>query len=419
MSTAVFFTLLAGACLALSSFFAAALGAFAALGRWLEERDVPAHAGLSGFLLRDAATLTSAWLLASLLLALSAPLLVLRSGMLIASTRTMLLTLLVSAVVWIITASLWARRAEAAPRRYTIAAAVLSLPFYFTLLPLRRLLGSNLVRLYPPYAQRAGHLLSMDKEELSNNGELSRLLDQEEREMIQRVFDLSETVVREMMVPRIDMVCIEESTPIADLLRLLREKRHSRIPVYRERIDNIVGFLHIKDLVRQAEELQTLQLQDIIRPAHFVPETKRADDLLSDMRARRIHLAIVVDEYGGTAGLVTLEDVIEEVVGEIQDETDKEQPLLVRLADGSLRVDAKIDLDDLNERLEVTLPAAEYDTLGGFLYSLAGRIPQPGDRFTHRGMEFVISGVRGKRITQVLVRKSEAAVVEELPGGRQ
>jgi len=284
------------------------------------------------------------------------------------------------------------------------------------LLPLRRVLGSTLMRLYPPYAQRAGHLLSMDKEELSNNGELSKLLDQEEREMIQRVFDLSETVVREIMVPRIDMVCIEESMPIPDLLRLLREKRHSRIPVYRERVDNIVGFLHIKDLVRQAEEMQTLQLHDIIRPAHFVPETKRADDLLSDMRARRIHLAIVVDEYGGTAGLVTLEDVIEEVVGEIQDETDKEQPLIVRLADGSLRVDAKIDLDDLNERLEVELPADEYDTLGGFLYGLAGRIPHPGDRFRHLGMEFVISGVRGKRITQVLVRRGEMAAVEEARG---
>ena len=416
MSEELISGLLAACCVILSSFYAAALGAFAALGRWLEEREVPERVGLSGFLLRDAATLTSAWLFASLLFALSAPVLILRSGASASTSLTTVVALVGSGVLWMLSAALWARRAEAAPRRYTGAAAVLSLPFYLLLLPLRRVLGSTLMRLYPPYAQRAGHLLSMDKEELSNNGELSKLLDQEEREMIQRVFDLSETVVREIMVPRIDMVCIEESMPIPDLLRLLREKRHSRIPVYRERVDNIVGFLHIKDLVRQAEEMQTLQLHDIIRPAHFVPETKRADDLLSDMRARRIHLAIVVDEYGGTAGLVTLEDVIEEVVGEIQDETDKEQPLIVRLADGSLRVDAKIDLDDLNERLEVELPADEYDTLGGFLYGLAGRIPHPGDRFRHLGMEFVISGVRGKRITQVLVRRGEMAAVEEARG---
>jgi CBS domain containing-hemolysin-like protein len=416
MSTDLLHGILFVVCVILSGFYAAALSAFAALGRWLEEREAPQRSGLSGMLLGDATTLSTAWLLGSLVMGLAAPLLLVVGAVDAPTWSRAGLVLLATGFLWLAVAALWARRADAAPYRYTLIAAVLALPFYVILVPFRRLVGETMTRLYPPYAQLAGHVLSHDKEDLASNGELSRLLDQEEREMIQRVFDLSETVVREIMVPRIDMVCVEESTPIPDLLKLLREKRHSRIPVYRERIDNIVGFLHIKDLVRQGDELQTLTLQDIIRPAHFVPETKRADDLLSDMRARRIHLAIVVDEYGGTAGLVTLEDVIEEVVGEIQDETDKEQPLIVRLADGSMRVDAKIDLDDLNERLVAPLPADEYDTLGGFLYGLAGRIPRPGDRFRHQGMEFVISGVRGKRITQVLVRQTEDVPVEDAGG---
>lgn len=404
------------ACVALSTFYGTALGAFAALGRWLELRETPHLSGLSGALLRDAPTLTSAWFVGSLTLGLAA--LLLLSRILDGSTSLLLslLTLGATLLALIVGVAAWSKRAESSPHRYTVVAATLALPFFVLLFPLRRVLGPALTRLYPPFTLRAGRLLAQDMEDLASNGELSRLLEQEEREMIQRVFDLSETVVREIMVPRIDMVAVEETTPIPDLLKLLREKRHSRIPVYRERVDNIVGFLHIKDLVLNTGELERLELKEIIRPAHFVPETKRADDLLSDMRARRMHLAIVVDEYGGTAGLVTLEDVIEELVGEIQDETDKEQPLIVRLADGSFRVDAKVDLDDLNERLEVNLPADEYDTLGGLLYGLAGKIPIPGDRFRDRGLEFVISGVRGKRITQVLVRRIEAAAAHESRG---
>jgi CBS domain containing-hemolysin-like protein len=130
------------------------------------------------------------------------------------------------------------------------------------------------------------------------------------------------------------------------------------------------------------------------------------------MREKRLHLAIVVDEYGGTAGLVTLEDVIEEVVGEIQDESDREQPLLTPLEDGSYRVDAKVDLDELNESLQVSLPADEYDTLGGYLYALAGKIPAPGESFTDAGLVFTIRGVRGRRITQVLVRSATPAAVD-------
>ena len=229
--------------------------------------------------------------------------------------------------------------------------------------------------------------------------------------MITRVFQLGETVVREIMVPRIDMVAVEESTPIAAVIRLIQSEGHSRLPVYRHVIDNVVGFLYIKDLITNFDALERLQLRELVRPAYFVPETKRVDDLLAEMRSRRLYLAIVVDEYGGTAGLVTMEDVIEEVVGEIHDELDEEQQLVSSMGDGSYRVDAKVDLDDLNDLLHVALPADEYDTLGGFLYALAGKIPAAGDRFEHDGLEFTIGSVRGKRITQVHVRPRPAPPV--------
>jgi CBS domain containing-hemolysin-like protein len=185
------------------------------------------------------------------------------------------------------------------------------------------------------------------------------------------------------------------------------------MPVYRESMDEVVGFLYGKDLITHYDRLDRLQLRELLRPTSFVPETKKVGDLLAEMRARRIYLAIVVDEYGGTAGMVTMEDVIEEVVGEIHDELDEDQDLVHAQEDGTYRVDAKVDLDDLNERLGVTLPAGEYDTLGGFLYALAGEIPSPGDRFEHDHLEFTIAAVQGKRITSVIVRPLGPAVVEQ------
>jgi len=178
--------------------------------------------------------------------------------------------------------------------------------------------------------------------------------------------------------------------------------------VFRDSVNDIVGFLYAKDLIAHFGELEHKQLRDLVRPTYFVPETKRVAPLLAEMRSRRLSLAVVVDEYGGTAGLVTMEDVIEELVGEIHDELDEVQTLVHPLGDGSFRVDAKVDLDELNERLHVALPADEYDTLAGFLYALGGKIPAPGDRFEHEGLEFTIAAVRGKRITQVLLRPVRA-----------
>ncbi|HZM17025.1 MAG TPA: hemolysin family protein [Candidatus Krumholzibacteria bacterium] len=409
---------------ALSTFYGAALAGLVALGRLVEERQHPTEPeALTAFILRDATSAIAAWLLGAFacglvsVLALDAVVAAGFGGLPPLKARVAVLA--TDTVALVAGLLLWKRCAEAAPRGYCRAAAALVVPLYLVLYPLRRPLGAALARLYPPAARHAALFLATEWKGVQAEGDGPRVLDADEREMIQRVFLLGETVVREIMVPRIDMVAVEESTPMPQVLALLKEKRHSRLPVYRGHIDNIVGFLHLKDLVASLDRAHELHLQEILRPIHFVPETKRVAELLSEMREKRWHLAIVVDEYGGTAGLVTLEDVIEEVVGEIQDESDKEQPLLTLLEDGSYRVDAKVDLDELNEELQVHLPADEYDTLGGYLYALAGKIPAPGDRFTDSGLEFVIRGVRGRRITQVLVRAEKLSTPATVERARE
>lgn len=399
---------------ALATFFGAALAGLAALGRQLEERQRPDEPPeLTAFVLRDATSVIGAWMLGAWgcglvsILALEAAVSSMAGGT--ASTSDRALVLGIDTVALVGGVLSWKRLAEANPRSYCVTAAALVLPLYLVLYPVRRPLGAALTRMSPPGVRHAAVLLEEDFKDMAENGDGPRGLDQDERKMIQRVFLLGETVVREIMVPRIDMVAIEEKTSIDAVMTLIREKRHSRLPVYRSNVDNMVGFLHIKDLLANLRRSPEVRLVELLRPIHFVPETKRVGELLSEMREQRLHVAIVVDEYGGTAGLVTLEDVIEEVVGEIQDESDKEQPLLVVLDDGSFRVDAKLDLDELNERLDVALPADDFDTLGGYLYGLAGKIPAPGDRFHDSGLQFEIRGVRGRRITQVLVRPEPKA----------
>ena len=414
--TLAFAVLLFVLAVTLSTFFGAALAALAAFGRRLENRQRPADVHeLTTFILRDATSAIAAWMLGAFacglisVLALDAV-----AAALFGAPPPLLARVLVMAFDTIAIVAgllLWKTVAEATPGPYCRVAATLVLPVYLAIYPLRRPLGAALSRLYPPAARHAAMLLADDLHDRRADGDGARVLDAGEREMIQRVFLLGETVVREIMVPRIDMVSIEESTPMPQVLALLKEKRHSRLPVYRDHIDNIVGFLHLKDVLASLDGAQ--ETRELLRPVHFVPETKRVGELLAEMRESRLHLVIVVDEYGGTAGLVTLEDVIEEVVGEIQDESDKEQPLLTPLPDGSFRVDAKVNLEELGERLQVALPADEYDTLGGYLYGLAGKIPAPGDRFTDCGLEFVIRGVRGRRITQVLVKPSILATADE------
>jgi putative hemolysin len=196
-----------------------------------------------------------------------------------------------------------------------------------------------------------------------------------------------------VMTPRTDMVYLDVSTRLSDVLATVVEKGHSRIPVYEDNIDNIVGVLHVKDLLRRwGKDKQEVSLEDLqreeanmLRPPLFVPETKRIDDLLQEFRTERTHMAIVLDEYGGTAGLVTIEDVIEEIVGEIQDEYDEEDRLVEELADGSYSVDARMSIGEVNNLLAIDLPSEDSDSIGGFIVNYLGRVPQTGESFSYEG----------------------------------
>jgi putative hemolysin len=239
----------------------------------------------------------------------------------------------------------------------------------------------------------------------SENGELT---------MIRRIAEMVDTAVREIMVPRIDMVAIETDKTLDDVLRLVLERGYSRIPLYEETIDNIVGVVYAKDLLRYlADGRRPASLLDIARPPYVVPEGKRIDELLAEMRANKVHMAIVVDEYGGTAGLVTIEDVLEEIVGEIQDEYDREEVTMERLSDREAVVDARVSLDDLNELLGLNVESEDFDTVGGFVYHLLGRMPAPGDEVRENGLTLRVLTVAGRRIKKVRATKTAAPADQE------
>ena len=239
--------------------------------------------------------------------------------------------------------------------------------------------------------------------------ELPRFHD-EKRELIHSIVELGGTTAREVMVPRIDMIMVEAATPRREVLRLISEHGHSRIPVFDESVDRIRGVVHVKQLVMDGSAVgDDVPIGQFARPVMFVPETKKIDELLHAFQTEKTHLAIVVDEYGGTSGMVTLEDVLEEIVGEIEDEYDKAETLLEPLDDGSVRVAAKIDLDDLNEEMNLQLPTERSDTLGGFIYELVGKVPSQGEAVHYQNLKFIIDRVHRQRIIRVRIQKDEAA----------
>jgi CBS domain containing-hemolysin-like protein len=233
------------------------------------------------------------------------------------------------------------------------------------------------------------------------------LLEEDEREMIHSIFELGETQVKEVMIPRIDMVCIDSKQSPQQALEVIVKSGHSRIPVFKEKIDNIVGLLYAKDLLRPLiEGRNDFKITDMVRNSYFVPETKLVNELLREFQDKRMHMAVVVDEYGGTAGIVTLEDILEEIVGEIRDEYDTEEDLIKVVDKSTAEVSAKVNLHDLNEELGLELPDEEFDTLGGFLYHLAGEVPKKGTRLAHEDLRFAILDVRGQRISKVKITKT-------------
>jgi len=229
------------------------------------------------------------------------------------------------------------------------------------------------------------------------------LSDQSTSELIQNVFDFREKVARDLMVPRTQVVAIDVETPVADILRLLAEEGHSRLPVYRESLDHVIGTLHARDLVPLLQHPELIVLRDLIRPPHFVPWSKPVDQLLREMQKRHMHMAVVVDEYGGVMGVCTLEDVLEQIVGEIGDEFEVEEGKGVEAhADGTFTVRGDVPVSDFNRIAGAAVPEdGQYETVGGFLNALAGAIPVSGDRFFHRGWLFTVSEATPRRVLKV------------------
>lgn len=228
--------------------------------------------------------------------------------------------------------------------------------------------------------------------------------DREERELIEQVLEFSDTLVREVMVPRTDLVTVPLDATSDDALDVFVEEGLSRVPVVGESVDDIVGLVFARDFLRITDEGRAgVPITEFMRDAFFVPETKRVPDLLREMQAEKIHMAVVVDEYGGTAGLVTIEDLLEELVGEIEDEFDEAEQLVVEQEGGVLLVDARLPVEDLGDLLGVELPDEEWDTVGGLLLGLAGRVPRVGEAFEEAGHEFRTTRVQGRRVAQVRV----------------
>ncbi len=265
----------------------------------------------------------------------------------------------------------------------------------------------------------APHLSAGEIRSLISEDEEGVGLEDDEREMIHSIIEFHDSIVREIMVPRIDVVSLPADATVDDAIRTVDECNHSRIPVYEGSIDRITGLLYAKDLLALVRDGRMVDsgrtVGDLARPAYFIPESKKLDETLAELKAERIHMAIVIDEYGGTAGLVTMEDVLEEIVGEIEDEFDAAESLFEWIDARTLRVDPKIDLEDLIEVLGVDLPTDEgSETLAGLIYEAAGRVPEKGDQVTIAGLAVVVEGVADQRILQVRL-----AAAEDLPGHRE
>ena len=233
-------------------------------------------------------------------------------------------------------------------------------------------------------------------------------LEEEEKKMIHGIEELADTEVKEIMLPRPDMICAEESSGLEQIRELVKKGGHSRIPIYKKNIDNITGIIHVKDLfLKEAEGKKITGLSQLARKAYFIPETKKTDELLREFKRDKNHMAIVVDEYGGTAGLVTLEDILEEIVGEIQDEYDMEVPPIQKVDKRTYRIDAKVGIEDLNEELGTNIEQKGFETVGGFIYDLVGSVPEEGKVIQYEservGLRIVVEKVKGQRIKTVKV----------------
>lgn len=245
-------------------------------------------------------------------------------------------------------------------------------------------------------------------------GEEDGILEEEEKEMIHSIFEFTDTVVRKVMIPRIDIRAVEVDSSLEELLDVIISAGHSRVPVFDDTIDNIVGVIHAKDLLKILHDnSRNMPLRDLMRPPYVIPENKMVDELLAEFKKSKIQMAIVVDEYGGTAGLVTIEDLLEEIVGDIMDEYDIEEPPVMVIDENTSVFDARTPIDDINDQMDVNLPDEEFDTIGGFVFGLFGREVHEGDTTSFGTVDFIVEQTDGHRIQQIRVVNRTDSVIED------
>jgi putative hemolysin len=280
--------------------------------------------------------------------------------------------------------------------------------------PTRALIGLANV-LLPGKGLKEGPFVSeADLRAMAEAGHEEGSIEREEKELIHSIFEFGDTIVREVMVPRPDIVAIEASGTLRDVQALVLQHGFSRIPVYRGELDDVVGFVFAKDVLKALHQgKHDMPLTEIVREAHFVPESKKVADLLREMQRQKFHVALVTDEYGSVVGLVTMEDLLEELVGEIADEYDREEPQVVQVGEGVYRVNGRVAIDEVNELLGVELPHDGWDTVGGLVLGLLGQIPQEGQEVRFGDLVFTAEQVRGRRIAKVLISRREPEATEE------
>ncbi|RLB73528.1 MAG: HlyC/CorC family transporter [Deltaproteobacteria bacterium] len=241
-------------------------------------------------------------------------------------------------------------------------------------------------------------------QELIDASEQQGIIDEGEGDMLQSILELDETILREIMVPRTDMVCVDAEAPFGNILKAILSSGHSRIPVYQNNIDNIIGLVYAKDLLRfWGRPIDDISLAEIMRTPLLVPESKQVSVLLREFQSARVHIAIVIDEYGGTSGLVTIEDLIEEIVGEIHDEYDHEEEWLVKQPDGSLLVDSRLDIEEFEEYFGIEVAREKFDTIGGYIVEQSGRVPAVGEQVRIGDFDMLIEQGDQRAIRQIRI----------------
>jgi CBS domain containing-hemolysin-like protein len=235
-------------------------------------------------------------------------------------------------------------------------------------------------------------------------------LESDQKDMIRGVMELSDTTAKEVMVPRIDTEFLSVDAGREETLRRIAESEHSRFPVYEDTIDNVVGILYVKDVLKCLVHEKDFSIRNLLRKPFFVPESKHIDDLLRELRRRRVHIAVVVDEYGGVSGIICMENIIEEIVGDIQDEFDHETEDILKLGEGVYLCDARVNLEDLDKELGLELPVEDFDTLGGFVFDLFGKIPVKYEKVEYGGHEFIVQDMGDHKINavKIILRKEKA-----------